>query len=424
MEAAGPLPSVGHTISRISTLIRTDAGSAELAEVLLQDYSLTQRVLRMANSAMYRTIGGEITGVKSAISVLGLDAVSYLVMHSTLAESIKDPILKEEASASLARAELASSLAKDLAKCMPSLKKEDAALYALLSNTGRMLVTAFLPVEWATIQAKVALFGLSEPAAVASVLGASFEELGLKAAKAWNLPGRLSSVFNHENSTADDSEERLYLISEGANGVVSLLGSDNLDYAEVAGLIERLASDLKLPTGSFSGLVAAIATPEVVGRLNPVAARVVSPETRIAAGLDMLSSAKESGATLRIAQAALGCQTTVLFGMDTTGHYLVPKIWRGVSDPTKLVGVVLQANSKNLPGLALGKDKVIFISKAITAKSHMPEWHESLFPGDKSYVLLPSGNRTLLYSGWSSEKESVDDSQALIRAIRQRLLSP
>lgn len=45
---------------------------ADIARVILNDFTLTQKVIRLANSVMYSGMGGEITTITQAAMVLGI----------------------------------------------------------------------------------------------------------------------------------------------------------------------------------------------------------------------------------------------------------------------------------------------------------------------------------------------------------------
>ncbi|MEK7919867.1 HDOD domain-containing protein, partial [Burkholderia contaminans] len=63
-----------------------DLDFTALVRVVLSDFALTQKVLRLANSAMYMAFGGNITTVTRALMVLGMDAVGHLVVGLKLVD--------------------------------------------------------------------------------------------------------------------------------------------------------------------------------------------------------------------------------------------------------------------------------------------------------------------------------------------------
>ncbi|MCB1852783.1 MAG: HDOD domain-containing protein, partial [Gammaproteobacteria bacterium] len=60
------------------TLEDPNNGMAELAEVITQDPALTARVLKLANSGLYR-FSAPITTVRQAVTLLGTTEVSQLI---------------------------------------------------------------------------------------------------------------------------------------------------------------------------------------------------------------------------------------------------------------------------------------------------------------------------------------------------------
>ena len=79
MTVRGDVPSLQYSAERIIRSLQNEqANVADLTALVLSDFSFSQKVLRLANSVMYRTIGGDVTTVSRAIMVLGVDTVEYL----------------------------------------------------------------------------------------------------------------------------------------------------------------------------------------------------------------------------------------------------------------------------------------------------------------------------------------------------------
>ena len=54
-----------------------------MTRIVLSDPALTQRVLRLANSAMYSVFGRKINTVSKAVMVLGIESIGHLAMDSS-----------------------------------------------------------------------------------------------------------------------------------------------------------------------------------------------------------------------------------------------------------------------------------------------------------------------------------------------------
>ena len=72
MVEHGDFPTLSHSIHHIVGAVQSQSDHLEkLVSAVISDFSLTQKVLRLANSAMYAPFGGNVTTVSRAILVLG-----------------------------------------------------------------------------------------------------------------------------------------------------------------------------------------------------------------------------------------------------------------------------------------------------------------------------------------------------------------
>ena len=74
MAQQGDFPTLQYCVDNIFQTLNGDLTVGEMATSVLSDFSLSQKVIRLANSAMYRSFGGEVTTVSRAILVLGVEA--------------------------------------------------------------------------------------------------------------------------------------------------------------------------------------------------------------------------------------------------------------------------------------------------------------------------------------------------------------
>ena len=80
MSERGDFPMLSQALrTTVSAMSDDDLDFTALVQVVLSDFGLTQKVLRLANSAMYISFGGNITTVTRALMVLGMDAVHFAV---------------------------------------------------------------------------------------------------------------------------------------------------------------------------------------------------------------------------------------------------------------------------------------------------------------------------------------------------------
>ena len=77
MQRTGDFPSISRTLSDINRLTGDDkeANADKLANVVLRDFALTGKLLKLVNSSFYGTRASEITSVSQAVVFLGVEQV-------------------------------------------------------------------------------------------------------------------------------------------------------------------------------------------------------------------------------------------------------------------------------------------------------------------------------------------------------------
>jgi HD-like signal output (HDOD) protein len=189
ISALTDLPALGTSVSRVVQMTSSDDEAVRsLANFILSDVALTQRVLRIANTVSYRTASGQpVTTVSKAIFMLGFDTVKT----SALAMMLVDRMNSRRAQSvriELNHALCASIVGRELAKRTNFKDAEEAAVAALFKNIGRLLVAAYDHELYSTIATMVEA-GTHTPAqASMEVLGCSFDYLAESVLRDWNIP--------------------------------------------------------------------------------------------------------------------------------------------------------------------------------------------------------------------------------------------
>ena len=183
------LPAMSHNVQELISLTCSSRSAAqELSRVILKDYSLTNKVLQVVNSAYY-SIGRPVNSISRAVTILGFDAVRDLATAIALFEEfIKSGVEKESISKLLTRSFLSGLQARDLAvEKNLSVAPEEAFICTLLHNLGKIIVCLYLPDKFREIEERMAN-GLSEDKAAMAVLdGLTLKEIGQEVATFWNL---------------------------------------------------------------------------------------------------------------------------------------------------------------------------------------------------------------------------------------------
>ena len=232
MRHKSDFPALSDSVSAINKLTAAESESVgSLSDTILKDFALTNKILRLVNSAYYRQAGGgNISTVSRAIIVLGFDAIRNIAITVLLFEHLQDKANAKELKEAFLRANLAGLLAKESCHS-PLLRRqgEEAFICALFHDLGKLLAQYYFPEEVGEIEKLVEFKKLSASAASAQVLGLSFEELGIGIAKSWGFPAALVNSMRRLPSgdirKPSTTEEALHLVSGFANEMCDLLAA-------------------------------------------------------------------------------------------------------------------------------------------------------------------------------------------------------
>ena len=167
------------------------ASASDLANTVLKDYSLTNKLLRLVNSAFYGQFAGSVTTVSRAVVVLGFEQVKAAASSLMLFEHLKDKSQSMELKDTAISSFMSGMIAKDLANRVGMQETEEAFICSMLHNLGRHLTIFYFPEESRQINNLMAQKGIDERAATRSVLGVSYEDLGIGVAKTWKFPDKI-----------------------------------------------------------------------------------------------------------------------------------------------------------------------------------------------------------------------------------------
>jgi serine/threonine protein kinase len=240
MRHKSDFPAMSDAVIRIQGMATSETESINsVTNEILKDVALTNKLLRLVNSAHYAR-GSSISTVSRAVSLVGFNGIRNMALSLVLLEHMSDKgnanVLKEEFLRSL----MAASIAAEL--CPLARETEEAFIGAMFHNLGRLLAQFYFPEEANVVRGLV--FSTRQPVteatASASVLGLSFENLGLGVAKAWGLPESIQHCMRKPSGepparASAEVVERLRWMSQAANEI-----ADTLLHTEPKALDARL----------------------------------------------------------------------------------------------------------------------------------------------------------------------------------------
>jgi len=444
----GDLPVLSHAVRGIVEAMRDDeTDAASLANTVLSDFSLTQKVIRLSNSAMYAAFGGDIKTVSKAMLVLGADAVGHLALSVRLLDTLGAKDGQGDSRKELAKAMLAGSIARETVAKMQVRDGEEGVVCALMHHLGRLLVAYYFPDEWTVIQARMRL-GADEEHATASVLGITLDELGQAAAVRWNLPGNIAYAMGGKVALDDGPLDHLGWLralatfsSESADALAEGVAGEGR-IAEVAG---RYAEAFMLSPEELTGAIAQAATNAAaqsflaeMAQDREVCGKPADARARLASGLEDLAQAVSGSArfsdvvaiALETMYRALGAVRVLLVLVDAPSRSF--RVRTGLGDLPKERMAQFRFAQEYAPDVfhaALSHNADIFIQDSADPKiaSRVPAWHLQAAPEAKSFVILPltvqGRNVGFLYADWAVPAELPAEEIALLKALRAHVVT-
>ncbi|WP_290873167.1 HDOD domain-containing protein [Aquabacterium sp.] len=199
MRLKSDFPALAASVTRIQAMSDSEHENMQtLCEGILQDVALTQKLLRLVNTAHFRRGGEPISSVARAVALIGMGGVRNLALSLMLLEHMEDKAHAHQLQGEFLRAVMAGTLAAELSRSGP--EGELAYMGALFRNLGRLLAFYYLPDDAEQIMAlsEKAAPGtpaLSLEAAARQVLGMGLDQLGVSVGRMWGLPEDLVSTM-------------------------------------------------------------------------------------------------------------------------------------------------------------------------------------------------------------------------------------
>jgi eukaryotic-like serine/threonine-protein kinase len=263
MRHKSDFPALSDAIGRIQRLTQSENESlASLSNEILKDVALTQKLLRLVNTAQYRHMGGGgISTVSRAVALIGFAGIRNLALSLVLLERMENKGHAKRLREEYLRSLMAASLAREL--CPNPREAEEAFLGAMFHHLGRSLTEFYFPEEADAVRRLVSAVedgqpALSEAAASSQVLGMSYEALGLGVAKQWGLPDSLQRAMRRPTGEPpsrllEDATERQRWLARASNDMADLILNTPPEqaHAKLRAMAQRHARALGLSAEAF-----------------------------------------------------------------------------------------------------------------------------------------------------------------------------
>ncbi len=229
MRHKSDFPALSESVTAINRIANSETESIDkLSNTILKDFALTNKLLRLVNSAYFRPAGGgSISTVSRAVVVLGFEAVRNIAITVLLFEHLQNKGNANQLKEDFLRANLAGVLSKDIGAAAQMRDLEQSFICSLFHSLGRLLSQYYFPEESDEIRRIIAQKTCSEELAARQVLGISFEELGVAIARQWGFPPLIISTIRSLPAgpvrTPVQQEDRLRVLAGFANELCDVI---------------------------------------------------------------------------------------------------------------------------------------------------------------------------------------------------------
>lgn len=254
MRVKSDFPALSEAISTINHIAGSDNDSvSKLSNAILNDFGLTNKLLKLVNSVFYVQYGGgTISTVSRAVVILGFNAVRNLAISLVLFENLQNKGHAAQLKEEFVRVLFSGMLAREMAGKAGVKDAEEGFICSMFHSLGRMLSLFYFPEETEEIKKLMQTRNTSEEAAATQVLGLSFEELGIGIAKSWGFPEQIALSMRKlpegRVRKGNSNSDKLRILSGFSNELAAAIsdGKPEERGAEIARLSERFGEGIAL----------------------------------------------------------------------------------------------------------------------------------------------------------------------------------
>jgi len=437
--------ALGSSVARVVQMASSDDhGTHDLAYYVLSDVALTQRILRLANTAQYRTMAGTaVTTISRAISLLGFDNVKATALAMLLVDALANGKHAQSVRVELEAALCASLVGREIARLSPWQGAEEASIAALFKNLGPLLVASHEHDRYREINQLVA--GGQHTASQASqmILGASYDLLTEAVLTEWKIPepiiravaalppGKPKPPSNRADwmrQAATFSAELATLVGRGksatgpeARALVARFGDSlgiDADYTvnlvkNVEDQMSTVLQSMNLQQGRKAKaepepeampdvlLLATLETGEADNSGTYPSGKPKNARELLLAGVQDVTQMRAAGrvkvnelilAVLETLYRSMGFRFATVVLKDSRVSQFRARVSFGEDGDARQNGFVFPMESeRDIFHLALENDADLMIADTASAKIRdlLPLWYRKLIPDARSFIILP-----------------------------------
>ncbi|MFV2059737.1 MAG: HDOD domain-containing protein, partial [Gammaproteobacteria bacterium] len=232
----GTLNSVASLTSKYTT------SSNELSRVILQDATLTARILRISNSYFYNPRGTKINTISSAVMFIGFNNVRDIAMSLAVIDALIKKQSRNYIIALMARSFHAAVQARDMAEKFGDPSSEEVFIASLLFHFGEMAFWCIQSKESDLLIESMEEEDYHPAKAQLKILGFKFNDLTAEISKNWHLGDLLVTALKNKNLNDASARTRHILLSQRLSDV-ALKGWET---KETEAVLKEIAKHLDL----------------------------------------------------------------------------------------------------------------------------------------------------------------------------------
>lgn len=233
MQRKKDFPALADSIRTINELQANSEKDAEkVAAIIVNDFALTNKILKVVNSAYYGSFSGKISTISRAIVVLGVDNMRSMAASLIFFDHMSDRSVARKLKHQMASSLFRAIFAQEFTSSSGMKGVEESFLCAMFYELGSALVTYYLPEEDKEIELLMAKGNHTESEVTMQVMGVTYEDVGAFVARQWNFPEMIVHSMEKpepgkpaDPETDDDKYRLITHLADKATTILSEGGS-------------------------------------------------------------------------------------------------------------------------------------------------------------------------------------------------------
>jgi diguanylate cyclase (GGDEF)-like protein len=194
------LPSPPAIALKVLDAVRQDGDSFnDLAGIIKADPALTARILKIANSSLYR-LPKRVDSLAQATALIGTQALKNIALSFVIIEGFQDTPQGSFDLDLFWRRSVSSAVAAEVLAETTGLRDRDIFISALLQDIGVLIMFLSDATAYTEVIDNKRISGKSTPEAEKEHFGFDHTEVGCHLLKTWNLPNTICEPVRYHHS--------------------------------------------------------------------------------------------------------------------------------------------------------------------------------------------------------------------------------